>query len=263
MRSILRSALLVVTLACIFAVCTASRSAEDDSVIQQILANAGLSNSGLAGLSASMQNCSTANDYEIVPLFDAWNSALATLNATKVAEKYWNNAVLLATVTNEPRNTSQLIYEYFVTFLTKQPQGRILSRRIYHSCNISADVGTYLFTLINPDGSPTLVPARYTYVYEYRASEWKILHHHSSAFPETTSTPAVASATKKSDDSFKCEVETCLVPAVVVTFGVMAIICILVIVIMNKKVAAASAAIGASPAAKKESASKAAVKPEP
>jgi len=47
-------------------------------------------------------------------------------------------------------------------------------------------MGTYTFSMMDDKGVTSEVAARYTFIYQYRDGAWKILHHHSSAMPETT-----------------------------------------------------------------------------
>jgi len=117
-------------------------------------------------------------------LFNKWNAALQTGNARKVAALYAEDAVLLPTVSNLPRTTTAEIEDYFVHFLEKKPYGIIKQRNIKQGCNKLTDAGIYDFEVIS-EGRKQVVPARYTFVYEYRNNEWKIVHHHSSVMPES------------------------------------------------------------------------------
>merc|ERR1712165_532129 len=81
---------------------------------------------------------------EVKNLFSLWNDALATLDPDAVTARYSQNALLLPTVSDTPRNSEDLIKDYFVGFLKKQPQGVILEsnvqignnwyQRIHHGC---------------------------------------------------------------------------------------------------------------------------------
>lgn len=124
--------------------------------------------------------CASISRVEVAALFDRWNASLKTHDPEAVAANYAPDAVLLATVSNTPRDTHDEIKAYFVDFLKKDPQGSIDTRTIKIGCNIAQDVGTYTFSL---KGSKS-VTARYTYVYEYVGGKWLIAHHHSSAMPE-------------------------------------------------------------------------------
>lgn len=120
------------------------------------------------------------SESEIRELFTQWNDALATENSTQVAARYSQRAILLATVSDTPRTTPELIKDYFDSFLLKKPQGVILEGYIAIGANWALDAGIYEFTM-NADGST--VKARYSFVYEVEDGHWKILHHHSSVMP--------------------------------------------------------------------------------
>eukprot|EP00762_Andalucia_godoyi_P001619 ANDGO_00229.mRNA.1 hypothetical protein THAPSDRAFT_264181 len=136
--------------------------------------------------------CVQVNETRMAGFFKQWNDTLQTLNATKMAELYWPNAVLLATVSNAPRNTPALIEDYFTMFLKKKPYGMVNTRYFYPGCNTSIDLGVYTFGLMGYDGKYHDVVARYTYVYTYADGMWKIMHHHSSAMPEIEAAPTSA-----------------------------------------------------------------------
>jgi len=127
--------------------------------------------------------CQPATKKLVEELFDAWNDALQTGDAKKVAAMYADDAVLLPTVSNLPRTTPAEIEDYFEHFLQKKPYGIIKQRNVKQGCNKITDAGIYDFEVVS-GGKKTVVPARYTFVYEYRNDEWKIVHHHSSMMPE-------------------------------------------------------------------------------
>jgi uncharacterized protein (TIGR02246 family) len=128
--------------------------------------------------------CAPIDEGKVAAMFDQWNLALATLDPAKVTARYWPNAVLLPTVSNTPRTNPALIQDYFEHFLQKHPRGYIESRTVDVGCNLAVDMGTYTFSLMDDSGRVNEVHARYTYVYEARDGQWKIIHHHSSAMPE-------------------------------------------------------------------------------
>ena len=122
------------------------------------------------------------SDDEVKGLFKLWNDALATLDSTTVAKRYATNAVLLPTVSDTPRTDFDSIKNYFDNFLKLKPQGVILESHITQGDNWCKDVGIYEF-MLGADGSK--VKARYSFVYVFEDNEWKIVHHHSSAMPES------------------------------------------------------------------------------
>jgi uncharacterized protein (TIGR02246 family) len=131
------------------------------------------------------ESCSCAPSSERVAqeLFDRWNMALQTGEAKAVAQLYWEDAVLLPTVSNVPRVNHAEIEDYFHHFLESKPYGTIKSRNLKQGCNKLTDAGVYEFKVVK-GGKSQVVPARYTFVYEFRNGEWKISHHHSSMMPE-------------------------------------------------------------------------------
>jgi uncharacterized protein (TIGR02246 family) len=133
---------------------------------------------------AAAESCATLDAKGVAALFDDWNFALSSLDASQVVQRYWPNAVLLPTVSNTPRTNAAMIGDYFEHFLAKRPRGRIDTRTIQGGCNVAMDMGTYTFSLMDDKGTTSEVAARYTFIYQYRDGAWKILHHHSSAMPE-------------------------------------------------------------------------------
>ncbi|MEV7887928.1 SgcJ/EcaC family oxidoreductase [Streptomyces sp. NPDC002817] len=123
---------------------------------------------------------------EIAAQFDGWNKALRTGDAETVADRYAKDAVLLPTVSNKVRSDHAGIVDYFEHFLLNKPVGKKIETHINILDNNSAlDAGVYEFTLTDPNtGAKRVVEARYTYEYEKRNGEWKIVNHHSSAMPE-------------------------------------------------------------------------------
>lgn len=117
---------------------------------------------------------------EVQTLFHLWNDALATGDSSLVADRYASNGVLLPTVSDIPRNSNELIKDYFDAFLLKKPQGTILESFVTIGTNWCQDVGIYEFML----GSGDKVKARYSFVYVWENGQWKIAHHHSSQMPE-------------------------------------------------------------------------------
>jgi uncharacterized protein (TIGR02246 family) len=128
--------------------------------------------------------CAPIDKTGITTLFDGWNLSLASLDPDAVAQRYWNDAVLLPTASNTPRTGPAMIRDYYVHALQKLPRGRIDSRTVQIGCNLAIDMGTYTVSEMGPSGALSDVAARYTFVYAFRNGEWKIAHHHSSAMPE-------------------------------------------------------------------------------
>jgi len=122
---------------------------------------------------------------EVRNLFNLWNDALATGDPATVAKRYSKDGVLLPTLSDVPRNDFESIKDYFVHFLEKKPDGKILEGEIFVGNNWAQDAGIYEFTFA--DGSK--VKARYSFVYVYENGQWMISHHHSSLMPEEVVRP--------------------------------------------------------------------------
>ena len=120
------------------------------------------------------------NNNEIESLFDDWNSALQTGDAKKVVALYETDAILLPTVSNQVRHNHAEIEDYFVNFLSKEPQGVIDESNVRIFDNLAINSGVYTFTF----KGDVKVQARFTYVYREGVDGWKIIEHHSSAMPE-------------------------------------------------------------------------------
>ncbi|MER5222293.1 SgcJ/EcaC family oxidoreductase [Streptomyces flaveus] len=127
-----------------------------------------------------------AGKAEIAALFDGWNKALATGDAETVADLYADDAVLLPTVSNKVRTDRAGIVDYFEHFLQNKPVGTKVQTHVnVLDSNSAIDTGVYEFALTDHEtGEKRVVEARYTYEYEKRDGEWKIVNHHSSAMPE-------------------------------------------------------------------------------
>jgi hypothetical protein len=107
-----------------------------------------------------MEKCKPASESKIAALFDRWNDSLGTGDPHKVVANYAEDAILLPTVSNQPRLTPAKREEYFEHFLLNEPSGKIELRRIYLGCNVAVDAGLYTFTF---GRTGQVVPARYTF----------------------------------------------------------------------------------------------------
>ncbi|MBT2416987.1 SgcJ/EcaC family oxidoreductase [Streptomyces sp. ISL-22] len=127
-----------------------------------------------------------ASKKQIAGLFDQWNRTLQTGDPKKVADLYASDAVLLPTVSNKVRSDRATIVDYFEHFLANKPVGKKIETHVnVLDGNSAIDAGVYQFTLTDrATGEKSVVKARYTYAYEKRNGEWKIVNHHSSKLPE-------------------------------------------------------------------------------
>jgi uncharacterized protein (TIGR02246 family) len=124
-------------------------------------------------------SCAPISTAEVEHLFDRWNGALQSGDPDQVTALYSDQALLLPTLSPQPRQDHRGIHDYFVGFLAKGPVGQIESRTVQLGCNEAVDAGTYSFQF--RDGQQ--VQARYTFVYGYSDGAWLIQHHHSSLEP--------------------------------------------------------------------------------
>lgn len=125
-------------------------------------------------------HCATLDQQQAKILFDRWNNALQTGDASKVAANYTPDAVLLPTLSNQPRTDLAGKLDYFNKFLKRKPVGAVDSSTVITSCNSAIDTGTYTFRF----SDKSAVSARYTFTYAYVDKEWLITSHHSSAMLE-------------------------------------------------------------------------------
>lgn len=136
----------------------------------------------LAGATSFAQTtaCKKTEEKEITLLFDQWNDALKTGSPDKVVALYAPESILLPTLSNTPRLTSQAKQDYFTSFMAKSPVGRIESGTVQLGCNSAVASGLYTFNF----GDGSSAAARYTYTYAWNGEKWLITSHHSSAMPE-------------------------------------------------------------------------------
>ena len=78
---------------------------------------------------------------QVRSLFDLWNDALHTGDPYTVAARYSKDAVLLPTLSDKARYTTDEIADYFVGFLKKKPDGKILEGNIKIGPNWAQDAG--------------------------------------------------------------------------------------------------------------------------
>ncbi len=127
------------------------------------------------------ETCKPISEKKIAALFERWNDALQTGDPHKVTANYAEDAILLPTVSNQPRLTQAEREEYFEKFLLDEPSSVIDFRQIYLGCNVAIDAGLYTFTF---GRTGQVAPARFTFTYRWDGEQWLITSHHSSVMPE-------------------------------------------------------------------------------
>lgn len=146
-----------------------------------------------AGNAQSRQmKCAPVNSAAVEAQFDRFNQAWASRSPDKVTALFARNAVLLPTISNQPRTDHAAIRDYFVKFLAGSPQGRIETSTVKLGCNAAARLGTWSVTMNGADGKPQTVHGRYSFIYVYENGDWKIDHLHSSLNPEPMTRTAAA-----------------------------------------------------------------------
>ena len=123
----------------------------------------------------------TALKDEIAGLFDVWNKAIQTQEPKEVSALYAPNAILLPTLSNMVRHTTEEREDYFEHFLAKGPSGVIDQSNIRTFGDLAIHSGIYTFTFSTTGAS---VQARFTFVYAWNGTKWQIMEHHSSLMPE-------------------------------------------------------------------------------
>lgn len=121
---------------------------------------------------------------EVKDAFAAWRAALSGGDAQKVVDLYADDAVLLATLNNDPIVTQGARLKYFEGLVTKKDMKAVVDEEIVRvlDSNTAMVNGVYTFSF-EEDGTVTKIPARYTYVFEKENDQWMIVVHHSSKLP--------------------------------------------------------------------------------
>lgn len=128
--------------------------------------------------------CAPVSTAAVEAQFDRFNAAWATKSPDRVTALFATDAVLLPTLSNQPRTDHAKIRDYFVEFLKKAQVGRIDTSTVRLGCNPATRVGTWTVSLADAAGNRSDVKARYSFVYRYAQGRWWIDHLHSSVMPE-------------------------------------------------------------------------------
>ncbi len=129
--------------------------------------------------------CTKPSDGEIAALFDRWSTSLATLHPDRVLKNYSATAMLLPLASHAVRRGDAEIRDYFVYFLQRQPRASVAERTVRADCNLASDTGVYALTMKSRQGPGTeTLRVRYSFIYEKRGDDWRIVHEHASVSPE-------------------------------------------------------------------------------
>lgn len=124
------------------------------------------------------------HESETQDLFGMLNAALESGSADAVVSLYADDAVLIPTTTQEIRVGRGRIHEYFAKFIPDfRPRAWITESYPHHQDNIRWNSGLYSFEFRAGPGSPRMVRARFTFVYQLFGDRWLITQHHSSVIP--------------------------------------------------------------------------------
>lgn len=117
--------------------------------------------------------------------YAAWAKALGGKNAAAIVALYKPDAILLATLKNEPITNQKDRLTYFEG-LTKKQDLKVTPQTAYYTIygdNVAVVSGTYTFSFVE-DKEKEEVPARFNFVFEKGKDEkWLIANHHSSKLP--------------------------------------------------------------------------------
>ena len=143
---------LVVALTFLLTACAAPRVGQDEGTVQRQIAAA------------------TAE----------WVAAYNSRDSARITAMYEPDAVLWGTAAPTISPTPAAITAYFQD-AGKRPKARveIVEQHIRVLGDVAFNAGRYIFT--NHDGDkPVQSPSRFTFVFQKRNGEWRIVHHHSS-----------------------------------------------------------------------------------
>ena len=122
---------------------------------------------------------------DVEKLLERWFAALETGDPSQVTALYAKDAILLATFNGDVKKGHREIRGYFEReFLPKHPVGMAVEAYTRVLDGVAVNSGLYSFQVDSKDEGRATVEARYTFVYQWAESDWKIVEHHSSLKPE-------------------------------------------------------------------------------
>ncbi|HKS11498.1 MAG TPA: DUF4440 domain-containing protein [Pseudomonas sp.] len=124
--------------------------------------------------------CRAADEAEILALFEQWNRHLLRADPAGVAGLYAPDAILLPTLSAEPRLTTAERIDYFRHFLADRPSGTLDTYKASIGCNTATLDGLYTFEFA---ATGQRLAARYSFAYRWDGHGWLISSHHSSLLP--------------------------------------------------------------------------------
>ena len=113
-------------------------------------------------------------------LLQKWANTVKNGEPKQVVNLYHENGILLGTFSPKERVGHELILEYFENLLQSPVEVQIVSEHPHVFESAAVNSGLYNFIT---EGKT--IEARFSFVYYYKDTEWKIISHHSSVLPET------------------------------------------------------------------------------
>jgi uncharacterized protein (TIGR02246 family) len=117
--------------------------------------------------------------------YATWVKALGGKNAAAILVLYKPDAILLATLKNEPILNQKDRLAYFEG-LTKKQDLKVTPQTAYYTIygdNVAVVSGLYTFSFVD-DKKTVNIPARFSFVFEKgKDGKWLIANHHSSKLP--------------------------------------------------------------------------------
>jgi len=113
-----------------------------------------------------------------------WADVFVLDDPAPILALYDKEAVMWGTLSPTRRDDPAAIRDYFVKAFKALPGHKVTFGdqliRVYG--NTAINTGYYTFSFVK-DGEAKSIPARYSFVYVKRSSDWKIVDFHSSAMP--------------------------------------------------------------------------------
>jgi uncharacterized protein (TIGR02246 family) len=115
---------------------------------------------------------------------DGWSAAYTAADVEGVVQSYWPDATLFGTDGGNLATGADAIRKHYAELTGRRVQNRIGRRHpIPLGPNAVVISGYYEFIRLH-DGKPVSAFARFTMLFTKRGNEWRIAHHHSSAYIE-------------------------------------------------------------------------------
>lgn len=121
---------------------------------------------------------------EVESAFAAWRTALSSGKAAPIVALYADDAVLLATLANQPITTQKERTKYFEGLTAKPELKATVNEEIVRVLDEDDAIVSGVYTFSFKDGEKTVsIPARYSFVFDKIDGKWIIVEHHSSKMP--------------------------------------------------------------------------------